>query len=282
LGGLSKKAYLIKGLAAGRAQTTMIINSGNLLFNADTLPQDTLKTATIAADGIIRASQKMGAKLAGIGTRDLTAGTSFLRQSQETTGFTWLSLNIVDPATAKPLFTPVLFRKVSGLQIAILALTDHTAFNAPDRIDTFQVTNWRDVLPQALATVRSKADIILLLSNYSFVENKEIARSYTDIDLILQSGHSLGNMAPIVINKTLFSQTETRGKYLGVMDIEWKGRGQWSEGSAFIQPTKGGGQHSFYTNRFIAIKQSMTDEPEIEALVRQTQRRIDKQQRSVR
>lgn len=282
MGGLSKKAYLIKGLVADRAHAAVIINSGNLLFKADTLPQDTLTTATIAANGIIHASQKMGATLAGIGTRDLAAGVSFLRQSQESTGFTWLSLNIVDPASAKPLFTPVLFRQVNGLQLAILALTDHTAFNAIEGTDDFRVKSWREVLPHALATVRPKADIILLLSNYSFVENKEIAKSCSDLDLILQSGHSLGNMAPIVINKTLISQTETRGKYLGVMDIDWKGHGKWGEGSASIQATKGSGQQSSYTNRFIAIKQSMIDEPEIEALVRQTQRRIDKQQRTAR
>jgi 2',3'-cyclic-nucleotide 2'-phosphodiesterase (5'-nucleotidase family) len=275
LGGLSKKSFLIKGLVADPKQASLIIDSGNLLFKTETLASDNPEAEKIAATGIMQATRAMGGTLAGVGTRDLAAGISFLQQHQKPPAFTWLSLNIVDPATQKPLFTPVLRRQAGEVKIAVLALTDHTAFE--NKPGAFQVLNWRDILPDALAKAKQDADFILLLSNYSFVENKEIARSYDAIDLILQAGHAVGNMAPILINRTLISQTETRGKYLGVMDIDWKGHGRWNEGSASQQISEKGLQQSTYTNRFIALKPSIPNEAEVEALLRKTQEMIDKQ-----
>jgi 2',3'-cyclic-nucleotide 2'-phosphodiesterase (5'-nucleotidase family) len=280
LGGLSKKAFLIKGLVADPKQPALILNSGNLLFKTDTLAAGEAETAKITADTIVQATRKMGGTLAGIGTRDLAAGVSFLHRYQEPPNFSWLSLNIVDPATRKPLFTPVLLRQVGGVKVAILALTDPATLQ--DKSGEFRVLPWQESLQEALAKVRNEADFILLLSNYGLAENQEIARNCSAIDLILQAGHAVGNLTPIVIDKTLISQAEIRGKYLGVMDIDWNGHGRWNEGTVTPQSPKNGQQLSTYNNRFIALKLSMSADPEVEALVQQTQQRIDKAQRGVR
>ena len=274
MGGLSKKAFLIKSLINDPQLPALVVTGGNLLFKMDQLEPGTAETAKITADGVLQANQQMGATFAGIGARDLAAGLAFLRQSQKPPAFTWLSLNLVDPASHQPLFTPVLHRQVGGVKIAILALTDHTAF--PNEPGEFQVADWRSALPEALAKMDKDVACILLLSNYSLSENMEIARKHSSIDLILQAGHAIGNMTPTVVNKTLIAQTEIRGKYLGVMDIDWSDHGKWSEGTALPQVQEKDQPASTYANRFIALKQSLVSDPEIEALVRQTQRSIDK------
>jgi 2',3'-cyclic-nucleotide 2'-phosphodiesterase (5'-nucleotidase family) len=274
LGGLSKKAFLIKSLINEQQLPALVITGGNLLFKMDRLEPGTAETAKIAADGVLQANQKMGVTFAGIGAQDLAAGLAFLRQSQKPPAFTWLSLNLVDPASRQPLFTPMLHRQVGNVKIAILAITDHTAF--PNEPGDFQVADWRSALPEALAKMDKDVACILLLSNYSLSENMEIARKHSSIDLIFQAGHVIGNMTPTVVNKTLIAQTEIRGKYLGVMDIDWNGQGKWSEGATSPQVREKGQPVSTYANRFIALKQSLVSDPEIEALVRQTQRSIDK------
>ena len=269
-------AFLIKGLANDPQFPALVVTGGNLLFPADKLPPDTVETAKIAAEGVLQASQKMGSTFAGIGTRDLAAGITFLKQSQKPPAYTWLSLNIIDPATRKPLFTPVLYRQAGGVKIAILAVTDHTAF--ANEHGEFQVADWRISLPEALAKAGKEADCVLLLSNYSLAENREIAEKNGSIDIILQAGHAIGNMTPLVVNKALISQTEIRGRYLGVLDIDWNGRGKWNEGNPSSQVREKNQPASIYANRFIALKPSLSNDPEIEALVRQTQQRIDKGQ----
>ncbi len=273
MGGLSKKAFTIKELASKQANPGLVIDSGNLLFKADSLPPEGLAKAKITAAGVLKAYQTMGGAFAGIGNRDLAAGASFLRQSHKPPEFAWLSLNLVDSASRKPLFTPWLLREVNGLRLAILALTDHTIQQNTQAKD-FSVLPWQEILPQALRQVEGKADLIVLLSNYSFVENKEIARAHGNVDLLFQSGHVAGNMHPIVINQTLIAQTDTRGRYLGLLDIGWNGRGRWS-GMVTTIATAGDRPPTTFTGRFIALSPSVANDPQVEAIVQQTKRRLD-------
>jgi len=277
LGGLSKKAFLTKQLAADSNRPALIVNSGNLLFPADVLPPENMAAAKITAAGVIEANQKMGGVVAGVGSRDLAAGISFLRQRHKPDGWSWVSLNLVDPGTGKPVLAPVLWRQVNGLKVAVLGLADHTAVRAEAET---QALAWRDSLPAVLAEVQGKADFILLLSNYSLPDNQDIARSHDAIDLILQSGHVVGNMTPLLVNKTLIAQTETRGKYLGVLDVNWNGHGRWQEGEP-SSPAATEGKTSVFANRFVALKLSVANDPEVEAVVRQTQRQLDQQRRGL-
>jgi 2',3'-cyclic-nucleotide 2'-phosphodiesterase (5'-nucleotidase family) len=275
LGGLSKKASTIKELTNSQAKPTLFIDSGNLLFKAGSMLPESLAKTKIAADGIFRAHQAMGATFAGVGNWDLAAGVGFLRQFHRPPAFSWLSLNLIDPVSRKPLFLPWVTREIGGLRLAILALTDHTAPATPHR--DFIILPWRESLPQILRQIEARTDLIVLLSNYSFVENKEIARSHGSIDLILQSGHVAGNLHPIVIQQTLIAQTDTRGRYLGQLDIAWNGRGRWT---GTIAPPTTGGQPSpsTFAGRFIALVPSIPDDPQINQIVQQTKRRLVKTQ----
>lgn len=279
MGGLSKKASLIKELTNAPEQPTLIVTGGNMLFARGRLALEDAEAAKIAAEAVLRAHQKMGVSFAGIGTQDLEAGLPFLRQYHTPPSFAWLSLNLVDPSSRAPLFAPVLYRRVGEVSIAILALTDHAAFSQGQ--GNIQVEDWRKTLPEALATIEKESDFVLLLSNYSLSENMEIARSHPTIDLILQAGHALGNLPPTVVKNTLITQTEIRGKYLGVMEITRNGRGGWQdEGEQTAPPLLRGKKQatSFYTNRFIPLKQSLVSDPEIATLVREAQSRIEKRQ----
>jgi 2',3'-cyclic-nucleotide 2'-phosphodiesterase (5'-nucleotidase family) len=277
LGGLSKKAFFTKQLGADSRYPALIVNSGNLLFATETLAADSAESAKITAEGVIQASRATGSTLAGVGSLDLSAGLAFLRTQHHPPDFTWLSLNLVDPQTKKPLFAPVTWRQVNGLNIAVLALTDHAAVQG--LAHEALALPWEATLKDALATVQGKADVILLLSNYSLTDNKEIARTHEAIDLILQSGHVLGNMTPLVVNKTMITQTEIRGKYVGVLDIDWNGHGRWREAVAASGPALASddGRASTYSNRFLALTPSVQSDPEVEAVIKQTQRRLGKQ-----
>ena len=182
------------------------------------------------------------------------------------------STPVVEPASRKPLFTPWLLREVNGLRIAFLALTDHTATKLQTK--DFIVLPWQEVLPQALRQIEGKADILVLLSNYSFVENKEIARAHGNVDLLFQSGHVAGNMHPIVINQTLIAQTDSRGRYLGLLELNWNGRGRWS-GMVTATATSGDRPTTTFAGRFIALSPSVANDPQVEAIVQQTKRRLE-------
>lgn len=232
-----------------------------------------MEKAKITAAGVLEATQKMGASFAAVGSHELAAGLDWLQQFHKPPTFTWLSVNLVQLNSHKPVFTPVLYRQVDGLTMAILALTDHTVFT--EQRGDFLVQDWRDSLPAIMADVAKEADCILLLSNYSYSENQAIARAVPSIDLILQTGHIIGNKEPVPVNNALIAHTEIRGKYLGVLDVDWLKRGAWHERASSSHIKKEQQAATVYSNRFIPLRQSLLADPEIDALVKQTQGRLD-------
>ena len=245
-----------------------MINSGNMLFPTPPPPGE-LETAAINARTVVQATRTMGGKTMGIGNLDLAAGITLLQSVHQPPDFSLLSANLVAPAATTPIFAPVSWATAGDLQVAIIALTDHQGLATAEE---FRVLPWEDVLEPVLATIASKADFILLLSNYPMAENQSIARRFDRIDCILQAGHVLGNKMPIIIKNTLISQTDIRGKYLGVLDIQWNGHGRWKEA---VSPGAES-DDSTYSNRFIALKMSLRNDPEVEAIVKQAQRTIAK------
>ncbi len=267
MGGLSKKSFLVSGLSADPNFPAVLINSGNMLVKKGGEEND-LEAARISADGILQATRTMGGKVMGLGNLDLAVGIPFLQSYHQPPEFSLLSLNLVAPGATSPIFAPVARITAGRVRIAVLGLTDHTAVSGNAAV---QVRPWQDCLEQTVAEVRDTADFVLLLSNYSLAENQEIARSITTIDCILQSGHVIGNMAPVVVKNTLIAQTDIRGKYLGMLEIEWNGHDRWHEAATLAGAN---GPISTYSNRFIALTQSMRNDPAVEILVNQVRQRL--------
>ncbi|NLX19195.1 MAG: hypothetical protein GXY53_07955 [Desulfobulbus sp.] len=274
MGGLSKKASLIKELQRDGRKPTLVVTGGNLLFPTEHLETaDAQRAKLTASAGIFAATQKMGATFAGVGTLDLAAGVKWLQELHKPPVFSWLSVNLVEPASRRPLFSPVLHRQVGPVRVAILAVTDHTVFPKPG--NDFIVQDWRTSLAANAATAAKTADFILLLSNYPYSENLEIAHTINSIDVILQTGHAIGNMNPIPVNNALLIQTDIRGKYLGVLDIDWQYHGAWNEQSVPSEQKKEREGGSTYHNRFLPIQQSLAGDPQIESLLEQARQKID-------
>ena len=249
---------------------SLYVESGNLLFKRETLPAATAAQEIMAAEAIIRATAVMGGRVAGVGSRDLAAGVVFFHR-QDPASLTWISLNIVDRQSGYPLFSPALFHQAGPLKVAILALTNHGILE--QRAETVTAVPWQDVLPDALEEIRPHADFIILLSDYPLEENRMIARNHGAIGLILQSGQVMGNLPPMLVHNSLIVQTAPRGQYLGVLDLDWNGPGPWVRELTGVPELKGGSV-STYRNQFIAVHASLRPDPEVEALVQQTQRRI--------
>ncbi|BCO09828.1 hypothetical protein GF1_22040 [Desulfolithobacter dissulfuricans] len=168
----------------------------------------------------------MGCQAAGIAPQDLAAGSDFLRTLEKETGLRWLSANLVDPGTGQPLFTPFLITEAGTLRIGVVGLSAPPPATV-EPSDAWQVVDWRKILPPLVQTLEKETDMIILLSSYPPAENEEIARSFDALHILLQAGHGTANMAPKNINNTLILQTGSRGKYLGMLEINWNSSKKW-------------------------------------------------------
>lgn len=196
----------------------MQVDAGKSLFSGYVRKDE--KTAEIAAKGIAEAYIEMGYDAVAAGTIELSAGQNFL-DSLAAKDFPWISANLFDSEN-ELLFPPYRLKNLGDITIGIMGLSDEHRV-PPGYI----VKSYKDILPAQLETLRSKCDLILLLSNYPQQINRDIAHQFPEIDIIISSDRNAGKMMPHIVRNTLMTQVSSRGKYLGRIDICWEGKGVW-------------------------------------------------------
>ncbi len=171
--------------------------------------------------------EAMNCRAAGISSRDLAGGIDLLRELDASSeGMRWLSMNIVGREDSEPLFAPFITQRVGETTIAILGLTnDKISLHSND----YTIKPWQDALADVVKKAEKQSDMVILLSSYPDAINEQIARKAAGLDLIFSSGHRPVNQIPKVINNTLLAKTSDRGKYLGVLRINWTGTGIWGQ-----------------------------------------------------
>jgi 2',3'-cyclic-nucleotide 2'-phosphodiesterase (5'-nucleotidase family) len=75
--------------------------------------------------------------------------------------------------------------------------------------------------------ISKQADLVILLSSLSPLENEQISQEFPNIHIIIQAGMYSHNQNPVLVNNTLICQAEKQGKYIGQLRINWKRTGTW-------------------------------------------------------
>jgi len=168
----------------------------------------------------------MRVRAIGVTPYDLAAGADFLKNLAQQERLPLVSANLIDKENGKPVFSPYLLTNAGQTRIAVFGLTGQLQ-NTSEKVS---LRPWQDVLPHILEEISAKSDMIILLSSLPQQINKQIAKQYKTIHIIIQSGQFTGNIYPKIINNTLLCQTGAKGKYLGILDIRWNRGHQWQPG----------------------------------------------------
>jgi hypothetical protein len=227
LGGLSKKAFQLEKMRHKETQPFLTLDGGGLLFKGNRLAPGLTEQNMTTARAIVDAYNIMAYDAVGIAARDLAAGLDFLNTMKERAHFAWLSANLVDKATGKPLFTPSISRKVGDLNIAVIGLTGTDAGTTLSDSDHAVILPWPQVLPPLIATLAADNDMVVLLSSCSPAENEAIARELRDIRLIIQAGVGVPYYTPKRMGNALVCQSDKQGKFLGVLQVNWQRSKVW-------------------------------------------------------
>ena len=170
---------------------------------------------------------EMRTKAIGISPYDLAAGPDFLARLGRNNNLGLLSVNLYATKSKTPLFRPYLLTKSDTITIGIIGLTGDMPDNRHRK--QFRVLPWQNTLPEILKKIENKADLIILLSSASQKTNEKIAQQFNNIHLIVESGQGNGNQAPVNINNTLLCQAASRGKYIGILNIDWNNSKTWGD-----------------------------------------------------
>jgi hypothetical protein len=239
LGGLSKKAYQIEKIRQLHELPNLTLDGGNLLFKQELLSPALLQQAKITAGGIIDAYNIIRYDAVAVGKNDLAAGLAFLEDQAARAQFKWLSANLVRKSTGKPIFSAGMIQQVGSLSVGVIGLTAYDGSVRFHKSEDAVIYPWQSVLPDLVAELSPQCDLLILLSNNESKQNQEIAESFPDIHIIIQSTPQSRNLKPHVSNKSLIAQTGKQGKYLGWMLINWQKSKTWGrEGTTKELATK--------------------------------------------
>ncbi len=201
----------------------LILDAGDLLFKkySGPVPENESKMVTEKAKLIIDSLNLMGYDVLAIGDDDLSLGKEFLLEMSGRANFPFLSSNIIDEATGKPVFQTSLIKKSNGLRIGIFSLLAPDTFPNPYDLRRKGLT-LRSPTETAQAMVKElqpKTDLIILLSHLGYPKDVELAQTVPGIHLIV-GGHTGVNLPyPPILKTTMIVQMAPKGLYGGRLDL---------------------------------------------------------------
>jgi 2',3'-cyclic-nucleotide 2'-phosphodiesterase (5'-nucleotidase family) len=201
----------------------VILDAGDLLFKKffKSVSGNEVKPAIEKARLIVESLNVMGYDAVGIGDDDLTLGKDPLMEIAKSANFPFLSSNILDETSEKPLFKPYLLKEVNGVRIGIFSLLSPDFFHGPsDHRKKGLVLRPPVETAQAMVNeLRPKTDLIILLSHLGYSKDMELARAVQGIHVIVGSHTGINLVYPPVINGTIILQTGPKGMQAGKLHL---------------------------------------------------------------
>ena len=180
-----------------------------------------MKKVAEKAKLIAESIRQMGYDAVAVGDDDLSLGKEFLMEISKETKVPFLSSNLLDEATGKPLFPTSLIKNSSGLRIGIFSLLGPDTFPNPNdpRRKGLLLRPPAEVAQAMVKELQPKTDWIILLSHLGYPKDVELAQALPGIQIII-GGHTGINLAnPPIINKSLILQMASKGLYGGILSL---------------------------------------------------------------
>ncbi len=205
----------------------LLLDAGDLLFKRypGPVPQNEVQMVTERANLILESFNLMGYDAMAIGDDDLTLGKEFLQEMSRKARFPFLSTNVIDEATGRPLFQTHLLKEVAGLRIGIFSLLSPEAFQNPydPRRRGLQLRAPTETAQAMIKELQPKTDLIVLLSHLGYPRDVELAQTVSGIHFII-GGHSAVNLPnPPLIQRSWIFQMASKGLYGGRLQLTLRG-----------------------------------------------------------
>lgn len=201
----------------------MVLDSGDLLLPrlGPALSPRQRNQLRLKAHLIVKAFNYMGCDAVTVGETDLALGSGFLLKMAEEAHFPFVSSNLVDRETRKPLFKPYVVRELDGLKIGIMALISRDVFPAGGNqaLKEFHLQDPSLTVERMVGELRDQTNLIILLSHMGHREDRRFAQRVKGIDIIVGAHTGAALYNPAVVNETLILHNSAYGKTLGSIEI---------------------------------------------------------------
>ncbi|MGQ9684179.1 MAG: hypothetical protein ACUVX9_16740 [Anaerolineae bacterium] len=211
-------------------ENVLLLDAGNSLISQS--PSDAEPAKRTKAQTSVEILNRLGYDAVALGPLDLLLGKDELQKRlSEAKGFDWLSANLSDAATGKPIAKPYVIREIDTHPVALIGITGPMTGTLRGRAPEFTIGDPLQAAADAVREVRGRADIIILLSSAGADLNKEIAAQVPGIDLILSAGpqplpEPLEAPAGVLVAQPDYSSPGHAGRTVGILQLDYDRNGQ--------------------------------------------------------
>jgi 2',3'-cyclic-nucleotide 2'-phosphodiesterase (5'-nucleotidase family) len=252
------------------------------MFMTNPLNERTREQSLKKAEQIIRVFNIIGCDALNIGDNDLAEGKEYLLERAEESNFPFISANLIDTASGRPLLETYVIREVDGLKVGIFGLVTHRAkLDMPDLLidDPFETAK------RIVDELRGKCDLIIALTHLGIYDDKKLAQQVPGINIIV-GGHSSSKLeTPLRVNDTIILQAYLQGRYLGRLDLTIRNGSldffdamsvsiprnildpEGGQIAAEASADKQDAERSQYINALVIMDENIEDDPEVQELV---------------
>lgn len=200
-----------------------MVDSGDLFFKKFSIPplEKEKESLIQRAYVILKSLNMMEYHAIGIGDDDLTLGKDFLHELSKASSIPFLSANVKDEETQKPLFNRSMIKEINGIKIGIFSLLSPDIFLGPSdpRKKGLLFEDPLKTAREMIQELTPQVDLLILLSHLGYHKDIELAQKTEGIHLIFGSHTGVDLMNPPIIKNTVILQNPPRGMYARKLNL---------------------------------------------------------------
>lgn len=200
-----------------------------LLLDAGDMFQGTPFFNFFKGEAVYRLARAMGYDATTLGNHELDLDLQNLQEKLQISGMRLLCCNVFHRHNNRLVFTPYRVYKRNGKKIAVIGSIGEEAWETVDKKNRapLYARPQTEMVREFAQKLRSRVDVIVVLSHSGFEPDQEMARQLPEADLIL-GGHSHTEIHhPMLIKNgsnnglggTIVAQAGEHGIFLGVVDL---------------------------------------------------------------
>jgi len=217
-GGLSKRSHYIKTVKE-EVKNLLLLDGGDALIISYFAQPSEREKARRRAEFVLRLYETLGYHALNIGDTDLGLGVEYLKKLQRDVKIPFLSANLKEKKTGKPVFKPYLIKEVEGVKIGILGLiTTEISPNIQKELKNYSIENPTKTATETINRLTASCDHIIALAHLTPPEIESLAKEVPHISIII-GGNDRSFIFPKQIYRSIYVQTDAFGAHIGRMNL---------------------------------------------------------------
>ena len=212
----------------------MLLDTGN--FTDNPTEAGDLRTAKL-----LESMKTLGYKAINVGERDLNLGYDDFKKRTEALGLTFISTNIVKQGTKETVFPPYKIVEVKGtsgkpVRVGVLGVDRYSPVwqKAGPAGTNLGMAAPADMIATYLPEVRAKSDVVVLLAALSKDDAHELAKRFTDLDLVVGAYGGIYNTVEETEGRIGIYYTGNQGKRIGESRINLDAKSRVADVTTYL------------------------------------------------